>query len=108
MQHVDVGLIPYDMSIAFNHGSFPIKAFEYLAAGTPVVSTMMPALEGLEPWVRRAATTSTVIAAIEAALESGPEPESCVEVASQNTWINRSRQLEQFVQATKLGLRTLQ
>lgn len=36
-----VGLVPY-ADTAFNRGSFPLKALEYLAAGLPVVSTDLP------------------------------------------------------------------
>jgi glycosyltransferase involved in cell wall biosynthesis len=39
----DVGLIPYRTS-AFNLGSNPVKFYEYLAAGLPVVSADLPAL----------------------------------------------------------------
>jgi teichuronic acid biosynthesis glycosyltransferase TuaH len=39
-----VGLVPYTHS-RFNTGSFPLKALEYLAAGLPVVSTSLPAME---------------------------------------------------------------
>lgn len=43
---IDVGLVPYRDS-AFNRGSFPLKALEYLAAGRPVVSTDLPAIRWL-------------------------------------------------------------
>jgi glycosyltransferase involved in cell wall biosynthesis len=39
----DVGLIPYERS-PFNLGSNPVKFYEYLAAGIPIVSTSLPAL----------------------------------------------------------------
>ncbi|MGH9013425.1 MAG: glycosyltransferase [Acidimicrobiia bacterium] len=40
---LDVGLIPYVRN-AFNDGSNPVKAYEYLAAGIPVVGTCIPSL----------------------------------------------------------------
>ena len=46
MRTVDVGLVPYDAS-SFNAASFPLKILEYLAAGVPVVSTPLPALDWL-------------------------------------------------------------
>lgn len=41
---IDVGLTPYT-DTAFNRSSFPLKTLEYLAAGRPVVSTRLPAVE---------------------------------------------------------------
>lgn len=39
---MDVGIVPYNTSDAFNRGSFPLKTLEYMAAGLPVVSTPLP------------------------------------------------------------------
>ncbi len=44
---VDVGLVPYNHS-AFNEGSFPLKALEYLGAGLRVVATDLPAVRWLD------------------------------------------------------------
>jgi teichuronic acid biosynthesis glycosyltransferase TuaH len=44
---VDVGLVPYNHS-AFNEGSFPLKALEYLGAGLCVVATDLPAVRWLD------------------------------------------------------------
>lgn len=41
----DVGLIPYRLNDYTRH-VFPMKVFEYLAAGVPVVSTPLPSLVG--------------------------------------------------------------
>jgi teichuronic acid biosynthesis glycosyltransferase TuaH len=38
--------VPY-VDSAFNQASFPLKAFEYLASGLPVVGTPLPALQWL-------------------------------------------------------------
>lgn len=45
LQTVDVGLIPYVRS-QYTEGVFPMKVFEYLAAGLPVVSSELPSLVG--------------------------------------------------------------
>ena len=42
-----VGLTPY-ADTAFNRASFPLKTLEYLAAGLPVVSTDLPAVQWLD------------------------------------------------------------
>lgn len=51
-RHLDVGLIPFktDDILAFN--SNPIKAYEYLAAGLPVVSTDIPEIRPLSHIVK--------------------------------------------------------
>ena len=41
-----MGLVPYNHS-AFNEGSFPLKALEYLGAGLRVVATDLPAVRWL-------------------------------------------------------------
>jgi len=40
-----VGIIPYALT-SYSRGVFPMKVFEYLAAGLPVVSTPLPSLVG--------------------------------------------------------------
>ncbi|HEY9472783.1 MAG TPA: glycosyltransferase, partial [Mycobacteriales bacterium] len=44
---MSVGITPY-RNTAFNRASFPLKTLEYLAAGLPVVSTDLPAVEWLD------------------------------------------------------------
>lgn len=47
-----VGIIPYDAADPFNYHSHPIKVYDYLASGIPVVSTAIPAVmqyEGRAP-----------------------------------------------------------
>jgi glycosyltransferase involved in cell wall biosynthesis len=43
----DVGLVPFRVT-EMTHSVSPLKAFEYLASGTPVAATPLRALEGLE------------------------------------------------------------
>src|SRR5262249_55743245 len=47
---MDEGLIPFEQSPVTYHAD-PIKAYEYLAAGLPVVATDLPALRRLAPLV---------------------------------------------------------
>jgi glycosyltransferase involved in cell wall biosynthesis len=44
LRHFDVGLIPFK-HVPLTHNANPIKLYEYLAAGVPVVSTSLPAVD---------------------------------------------------------------
>jgi glycosyltransferase involved in cell wall biosynthesis len=57
------GLIPYALN-DLTTGVFPMKVYEYLAAGLPVVTTPLPSLEGVEE-----VTVATGAAGVAAALE---------------------------------------
>ena len=63
----DVGVIPYVQN-AYTRGVFPMKVFEYLGAGVPVVATPLPALVDEVRYVAFASDASAFIAAIEDAL----------------------------------------
>jgi len=47
LRHFDVGLIPF-RHVPLTHNANPIKLYEYVAAGLPVVSTPLPAVEAVE------------------------------------------------------------
>jgi glycosyltransferase involved in cell wall biosynthesis len=59
----EIGLIPYAIN-DLTRSVFPMKVYEYLAAGLPVVSTPLPALLGVED-VEVAASAEAVVAVIE-------------------------------------------
>lgn len=44
MKHLDVGILPYKDSI-YNKAVFPLKLFEYLAVGVPIVGMGLPSTE---------------------------------------------------------------
>ncbi len=85
----DVGIVPYLME-SFNRSSFPLKVFDYLASGRPVVSTPLPGLEGLEPCVQLADGVDAFIEATEAALAGIATPEACRALAEANSWDHRA------------------
>jgi glycosyltransferase involved in cell wall biosynthesis len=91
----DVGLICYDRTAwgAFNQ---PIKMYEYLACGLPVVSTDITAARELADLVRCCDSADEWIIQIEAALrEESPElAEKRVAFAAANSWDRRVAVLE--------------
>jgi glycosyltransferase involved in cell wall biosynthesis len=87
LQHSDVGIIPFDVA---NHralidGVNPIKLYEYLAAGLPVVASRWAEIEALGAPVALADTRSDWLAHLRNAVESGP-PETGVAYAQAADW----------------------
>lgn len=95
----DVGLIPY-LSNAYTRSCSPLKLYEYLAAGKPVVATGVPELEGMEPDVALADGPEQFIASIEDALDRRSEADRArrMELASQNSWEIRTDRLLELVE----------
>jgi glycosyltransferase involved in cell wall biosynthesis len=71
LRAADAGLVPYAIN-PLTRAIFPMKVYEYLAAGLPVVSTPLPALAGVDDVVT-AGDTSGVVAALERALAGDTE-----------------------------------
>ena len=88
------GLIPYRAS-AYTRNCSPLKVFEYLAAGKPVVASGVPELAEMGPDVTLAEGADEFVAAIERALaDDGPEAVARRRVlAEQNTWDARTERL---------------
>ena len=99
----DVGLIPY-VANDYTRSCFPLKLYEYLAAGKPVVATGLPELAGMEPDVVLAADDEAVVAAIERGLAARTAEDVArrAEIASRNTWETRAGTLLDLV-ATELA-----
>jgi glycosyltransferase involved in cell wall biosynthesis len=88
MAGCDVGLIPYKLNEQTRHVN-PLKVYEYLAAGQPVVGTPLPELRQFQPLVRLAGDVEGFVAAVEAALGEGNDPEAIaarLAVAAANSW----------------------
>jgi glycosyltransferase involved in cell wall biosynthesis len=66
LRGADAGLIPYARN-KLTDGIFPMKVYEYLAAGLPVVATELPSLAAV-PEVARAADAAGLVALLDDAL----------------------------------------
>jgi glycosyltransferase involved in cell wall biosynthesis len=66
LRGADAGLIPYARN-ELTESIFPMKVYEYLAAGLPVVATPLPALAGV-PEVASAADADGIVRLLEEAL----------------------------------------
>jgi glycosyltransferase involved in cell wall biosynthesis len=96
----DVAVIPY-LANDYTRSCFPLKTFEYLAAGKPVVATGLPELEGMEPDVVVAADAAGFVAAVEGALaiRDAADVERRRALAAANSWETRTQRLEELVEA---------
>jgi glycosyltransferase involved in cell wall biosynthesis len=67
LRGIDVALLPQRLN-DYTRAMFPMKYFEYLAAGRPVVATRLPALADFTSLHREADTAQNFIDQIERAL----------------------------------------
>ena len=96
----DVALIPY-LSNAYTRSCFPLKTFEYLAAGKPVVAAGLPELADLAPYVRLATTADEFVQSIETGLgqRTAADVAERQAVAARNTWETRTARLLELIEA---------
>ena len=101
MSGFDVGLIPYRLN-TYTHGVFPMKVFEYLSAGLPVVSTSLPSLVGEVEHVRFADTAEAFVAQVEQALgEDGRDARQ--HYAAAFSWEHRVEQARRLLAELRGG-----
>ena len=96
----DVGLCPNRWN-DYGRSCFPLKLYEYLAAGKPVVASGNPDLGNMEPDVRLARGVDEFVAAIELALATRTDADRSrrMATASENTWETRASRLLELVEA---------
>jgi glycosyltransferase involved in cell wall biosynthesis len=99
--HFDVGLCPYLWN-DWMRGGFPLKLYEYLAAGKPVVASGNPDVAGMEPDVAVARGADEFVAAVERALllGSAADRERRRRLAAGNTWDAKTERLRRLVGAS--------
>jgi glycosyltransferase involved in cell wall biosynthesis len=98
LRGADVGLIPYAVN-ELTCSVFPMKVYEYLSAGLPVVATPLPALEGVAE-VGIAADADETVSLVEEALESdGPQARrERSTAAARHSWDARLAEIAAAVQ----------
>jgi teichuronic acid biosynthesis glycosyltransferase TuaH len=90
-----VGIVPYTGS-RFNLGSFPLKTYEYLAAGLPVVATDLPAIRSIgSEHITVRSDPDDFANAVLAAANGSRDPSLVVErqnLARAGSWLNRAEE----------------
>lgn len=92
-----IGLIPYKRS-PYTDGVFPMKVYEYLAAGLAVVSTDLPALADTDG-VDSCVDANTFVRSVQqrAPAPTGAEVEARQAIAERHSWSKRGRQIRDLV-----------
>ncbi|NLG27385.1 MAG: glycosyltransferase family 1 protein [Chloroflexi bacterium] len=97
----DVGLLPYRLN-DWTRNIHPLKLYEYLACGLPVVSTDIPAVQEQADVVQIAADATQFVSAIAVALSQAEEFAAERQArAAANTWRQRVEQISELVERTR-------
>jgi len=96
LQGFDVGIVPYLEDVQNLHSN-PLKALEYLAAGTPVVSVPIKGLHEFGPAISLASGARDFLHAIDEMLARPVPSAVCRQIAAENSWSKRVDRLEELV-----------
>ena len=97
----DVGLLPYQLN-AWTRSIHPLKMYEYLACGLPVVATDIPSVRDEQDVIHIAADSRSFVEAIRQVLDDDCEALRAARQAraSQNTWRQRVERISDLIEAT--------
>lgn len=95
----DVCLIPYRLS-AYNEASFPLKFWEFMATGKPIVVSGLPELREYEGLIEYAKSAEEFIQKCEEALKNPGQTEERVLLAQEHTWEKRASRLRELLDET--------
>ena len=90
LKDFDVAIIPYLLN-EVTKGISPLKLYEYLAAGKPIVSTNIPEADPLKEVIKICENKEGFVSAVEDLLrnDSRKDVQKRLEVAKENTWGKR-------------------
>ena len=94
LYHFDVCLIPFKVN-PITEATDPVKLYEYLSAGKPVVATALPELESCRDHVYLASDREDFLAQLDRAVAEG-DPERTRrrrQFAAEHTWADRYRRI---------------
>lgn len=99
MKGFDVGILPNRLN-SYTDAMFPMKFFEYMAAGIPIVSVRLPSLCDYGDTASFAADPDQFIDYIEQALAEGASSQAArLRVARQNTYQTRTQRMLEIIES---------
>lgn len=105
LKGIDVALLPNPIN-PYTAGMFPMKFFEYLAAGKPVVATDLPALQDYRTLAYIGETPDGFVHQIDLALQEGEAArERRLAVARDHTYAKRLQRMLVLVEGLETGRR---
>lgn len=94
----DVALLP-NRTNEYTKSMFPMKLFEYLAAGRPIVSVDLPAIREYRDVVLISSSASEFVEKVSTALEGNVPPLGRrLAVARQHTYVDRTRRMVELIE----------
>lgn len=95
----DVCLIPYQEN-EYNEYSFPLKFFDYMATGKPIIVSGLPELLEFKDLIEIVKTPLEFSSALKKVLlkERGDKRQKRIEIASKNTWETRTQKLLEILE----------
>jgi Glycosyl transferases group 1 len=98
LEQIDVCLIPFKIN-RITESSNPVKVYEYLAAGKPVVSTNLPEVRKLQPYVRLANTPESFVNEVRKAYSiRGKQVKERSQYAARFSWKQRYKKIERMLE----------
>lgn len=96
IKHFSVLIIPFritNVTLATN----PVKAYEYLASGKPVISTNLPECRLMEPHIDVAQTHDEFLKLVKKRIIDPGDSVPRINYAMENTWAMRGQQVEEII-----------
>lgn len=102
VEYFDLCLIPYKNN-EYNEASFPLKFWEFMATGKPIVASGVPELQEYTSMIAYAQSQQEFSEKIENFLVDGARKDpSRAELASHHGWDNRAAELKKLLEQTIL------
>jgi ADP-heptose:LPS heptosyltransferase/glycosyltransferase involved in cell wall biosynthesis len=97
LRAVDVCMVPYHLT-PLTHGCNPLKVWEYLATGLPVVSTPVDSLRNHDSLITLAHGSDAFLAGLDDAIANGNANKAArIAFARTNSWDHRVTELERHI-----------